>query len=493
MPTVVNLRKMLHRKSAEYCNPCPAGNTTSGGFIVSDKSNLIPGHDIAYYVGSASTIWNYNSDEDAWVQIAASGIAGTFGAGSCGEFRAVSAPGGITTLSATSGSTTTTINTSLSLVRSAKDYEIRVVAGAGMGYSGKVVSNTLGTNCSITVTPASSVSFDNTTRFQITGGSLWFWNAGAGAVGFSVYDRLTNTWTARSVSGMPTTWGTDAQLVSTPGRSSNKGRGFLNGTSTGGNTTTTLNTGRTMLADQWRNYQVRIISGTGAGQVRGISANAVNGVITVESAWTVTPDATSVYRVEGNDDYFYLLGNAASTIYRFSISTNTWTTLTPTTARAGTPGGGMTAGWVDAVLDSDWQDESTTSTHHSAGLVRQNGRYIYSFRGGSTASLDVYDIAANTWLGAVSYGQSAEGFGGGTCSVDLDGMIYIQRDSTGRILRFDVAKNVMEPWTLNPVPNGTAVAGDKMFMTTYNDGGTEIQFLYTMGHSRAELTRWLVV
>ena len=59
-------------------------------------------------------------------------------------------------------------------------------------------------------------------------------NAGAGTVGFSVYDRATNTWTARSVANLPTTWGTDAQLVSTPGRSSQQGNGFVNGTATGG-------------------------------------------------------------------------------------------------------------------------------------------------------------------------------------------------------------------------------------------------------------------
>ena len=95
MTTTVNLRKMLHRKSAEYCAPNPAGNTAAGAFIVSDKSNIIQSHDIAYYVGGASAIWNYNSDQDAWIQLPNSGAAGTFAAGACGEFRAVSAPAGV--------------------------------------------------------------------------------------------------------------------------------------------------------------------------------------------------------------------------------------------------------------------------------------------------------------------------------------------------------------------------------------------------------------
>lgn len=77
--------------------------------------------------------------------------------------------------------------------------------------------------------------------------------------------------------------------------------------------------------------------------------------------------------------------------------------------------------------------------------------------------------------------------------MDIHGKIYIQKDATGRVYTFDVAKNVLEPFVLNPVPQGAAVAGDKMFMTTYEDGGTEINYLYTLGNTRAELTRWLVI
>ena len=112
MATTSKLRKMLHRKSAEYCAQNAAGNTISGAFVVSDKSNMIPSHDIAYYVGGASTIWNYNADNDAWLQIPNSGIAGTFAAGACGEFRALSAPAGTFDKTATAG-TTTSITTNL--------------------------------------------------------------------------------------------------------------------------------------------------------------------------------------------------------------------------------------------------------------------------------------------------------------------------------------------------------------------------------------------
>ena len=47
-----------------------------------------------------------------------------------------------------------------------------------------------------------------------------------------------------------------------------------------------------------RGYQVRIVGGTGAGQVRYVWSNTAN-VITVEEDWDVRPDSTSVYRITG--------------------------------------------------------------------------------------------------------------------------------------------------------------------------------------------------
>lgn len=494
MTLTVNLRKMLHRKAAEYCAPNAAGSTAAGAFIVSDKSDVIPGHDIAYYVGGVSAIWNYNADQDAWQQMPNSGAAGTFAAGACGEFCSLAAPGGNITNTATAG-TTTSFTTNLTITRDLAGCEVRIVGGAGAGYTGKIKGNTLGANSVITLETASGTAFSTTTQYQIFSGSLWFFNSGTTAVGFSVYDRATNTWTARSVTGLPTAWGTDGQLVSTASRTSNKGNGFVNGTATAGAASTiTLEASKTMLLNQWANYQIRIISGTGAGQIRTISSNTAgaSSVITVSAAWTTVPDATSVYRIEGNDDFFYLLGNNAVTMYRYSISGNTWTTLAPTAARTWSPGGGFTADWIDGVQTADWND-GRYAAHYTTVLVRQNGRYLYSFRGGSSNILDVYDIAANTWISNIAYGQQMETFTTGSCSVGLDGYIYIQKDATGRVYRFDVAKNVLEPFVLNPVPQGTAVAGDKMFMTTFREGASEVNFLYTLGNTRPELTRWVVI
>lgn len=480
MTTAFNLRKLLHRKSWEMCTPCPTA-TTAGAFAVSDKYDVIP-NSLAFIATSLSIIYRYDGDEDSWLALPASGAAGTFAAGACGEMRGMGAMGGVFNQTATGGSTTTIV-TNRTIVRSLAGRRIRVIAGAGMGYDSTITSNTIDANSVITV-PAHDVAFDNTTVFQVFSGSFWLKPSGAG--GISVYDLATNTWTARSATGLPS-WATDGQLVSTISSAGS----FATGTATAGAASTLTNSGKSWSTNQWTNYQIRITDGTGKGQIRTISSNTGT-VITVSSAWDLTPDATSVYSIEGNDDFMYLTGNAAVTMYRFQVSTNTWTTLSPTAARGGAPGAGASLNWVDSV--PDWTlGSGEAPLSFGSGLVKQNGRYIYSFRGNTTNILDAYDIAANTWISNIPYGNQFETFSTGTSSFDYGGFIYIQKEGTGRIYRFNISQNTMQAYSTNPHPQSTTVVGQKMFMLPYQDGGTEINFLYTMLHTRAELLRMMVI
>jgi len=68
------------------------------------------------------------------------------------------------------------------------------------------------------------------------------------------------------------------------------------GYSSGGNTTTTLHdTRKTWSSSSFTaSYTVRIISGTGTGQARSISANTST-QLTVSSAWVTPPDSSSLY------------------------------------------------------------------------------------------------------------------------------------------------------------------------------------------------------
>jgi hypothetical protein len=473
MATTNKLRKVLHKKAWEFCAPTYFVNTNNGASIAGDDGAM-PQRDCIYFINAASGIYNYNADQDSWLQLPNSGIAGAYGAGACLDFRVVGMLGGNLQNTATAG-TTTTITTNRTITRDIRGCRIRVVAGTGVGYNGTVASNTTGANAVITVTPANGVAFDATTVYMVWSGSLWYFNPGSTAVGFSVYDRATNTWTAKSVTGLPTAWGTTGQLIGTGSVTST----FDSGTSSGTNTTTTLNdTAKAWQVNAWTNYQIRITAGTGAGQYRTVASNTAN-AITVSAAWTVTPDATSQYAIEGNDDFMYLLGNNAVTLYRYSIINNTWTTLAPTAARAAAMGAGGCADWIGSVNDPDWSGAQGKTLVQGTTFVKQNGRYIYSLRGAGSGGLDVYDIALNTWYSSVAYGQSTETFTTGSFSVQYGGYIYITKENTGRIFRFDVAKHVLEPWATNLYPQSTTVEGDKAFVTTYVDGNTVIPFYYT--------------
>ena len=485
MATTVNLKKLLHRKAWETCTSAPVA-TTAGGFIVSDKYDVVnSGH--IMMMTSAAAVYLYEADADGWTALPTSGATGTFGAGSCGEYRLLGAMGGAFTQTATAGSTTT-ITTNRTIVRSLAGKRIRVIAGAGLGYDDTIASNTLGTNAVITVTTPSGVAFDATTQFQVLSGSLWFFNAGAGAVGFSVYDIATNAWNGRSVTGLPTTWNTTGQLVSTIGLAGS----FATGLATAGGATTLTNGLKSWATNMFANFQVRITGGTGKGQIRPIASNTGT-VLTVSTAWAVNPDATSTYSIEGNGDVFYLLGNNAVTMYKYTVSTNTWATLAPVAARAGAMAGGGTADWVDNVVG--WDNE-TQVAHYSKTLYKQNGRYIYSFRGGATSTLDVYDIAANTWISGVAYGYQQETFTTGSSSCDMNGIIYLMKEATGRTFAFDVAKHIIEPFTTNTAQvqlGGTAVDGDKIALVPYVDGATKINYVYQIRHSGADFVRMMVI
>lgn len=479
------LSKLLHPKIWEQRTPCPAA-AASGAFVVSDKLNLTPKAP-AIFVASASSIWRYEGMEDGWQQLPNSGATGVFGPGACGEVRGLGAMGGTFTQTATGG-TTTTINTNRTIVMSLVGRRVRVIAGSGMGYEGTVSKNTLGTNSVVTVTPTSSVAFDATTQYQIYSSSFWFFNPGTTAVGFSVYDFATNAWTSRSVTNLPTAFGTDGVLVGTPAAAAGP---FATGTLTSATSTTAVNSGKSWATNMWANYQLRITNGTGKGQIRLISSNTAT-TITVPT-WTVTPDSTSEYVIESNDDSFYLFGNASVSTYRFTVSSNSWAVLAPVSARSGAIGAGGSANWIESV--SSWvlsPNESPESLLQSGSLLKQNGRYIFSFRGGGSSTLDVYDIVSNTWVSGVTYGNQMETFSAGSSSLDVDGKIYIQKEATGRIFQFDLDEFRLLPFSTTNAVQSTAVAGNKMFALPFVSGTDKINFLYSLQHSLTTLIRCAV-
>jgi hypothetical protein len=474
MPTTNGNRKILDLKRWEFCTPAPGAS--GAGMLISSARSF---RQQQLFIRSITEAYVYNPAEDGWVLIPNPSLAAALAAGASATAAAIGlgTATGASSLTATAG-TTSTITTNQTLARDLRGYKVHIVAGPNAGAVLDIVSNTVGANGVITVATQAS-AFSASTVYRLLTPTWYVAGNGSTASGsFRKYDYATNTWT--TLANMPASFGTDAKLIATPSIVDAAFKSFATGTATSATSTTLVQTGKTWTASQWINSQVRITAGTGAGQVRTITANTAD-TLTV-ATWTTTPDATSQYAIEGSDDFLYLMGNNAVTLYRYSISANTWTTISPVAARAAAPGVGMSGHWVHSSPGAEWNNESAIL----------NGRYIYSFQGNATSSLHRYDIAGNTWA-TITYAPSTETLTTGTKYALQNGTLYIQKDATGRLFSYDFARSELFPWGTMLYPQGAATVGDTAFDVIYRDGATDILYVYMILNSSNVLLRQMVI
>ena len=328
---------------------------------------------------------------------------------------------------ATSGSTTTIVDTSKSwTVDEFAGMWVMIVDGTGEGQMVRITSNT-----ATTLTfPAITTGTDATSVYQIT----------AGQPAYAI------------------------------------------GVATSGSATTVVNSAKSWTTNQWTNYQVRIISGTGVGQVRTIASNTGT-TLTISAGATI--DSTSVYVIESNDDFIFLLGNNAVTMYRYSISGNSWSVVAPTVARTGAPSTGMCADFIGFSHNSVWANES----------VIRDGRYIYSMRGGAGALIDRFDIAGGTsgagaWE-AVTY-IGTETFTTGSSAFQSGEWLYIRKDATNRFFKYSVVRNAIFPFNTNTYTDGAALLGQKIWVKSL-DSTEEVSWVYSLQNTGTALHRVLII
>lgn len=462
MTLTVNLKKGLHQKRWEPCAVVPFQKSAGVQFAAAvDKIFLLSSTSVPSYV--------YTLAEGSWAAIpTVTGISGSFGTGTTSRWHAHGPSG------TASAGTTTTITTGLTIVRDLRGSKIRITGGPNAGLDLTIVSNTTGANAVITVA-AQSNAFSGSTTFVLLTGRLWCVVGGA-SPGFGYYDWAFNTWTSRSVTGLTAGSSNTGNLIGTTGIESGA---LITGTATAGAATTLTDSGKAWVTNALAAFQVRITGGTGAGQVRKITSNT-DTVLTV-STWTTNPDNTSTYTIEPDEDSFYFIGNLAVTMYKYSISGNSWSTVNPSVARSNSPGNGCTGSIPVTVTDSAWTDVTQP----------QNGRYIYSFRGNSFTDLARYDIAANSWS-AITYGGQADTFNTGTCAVVQNERILIVIGGTNRCIYFDVVKNEMMPLSTLGYPGAGGSDGCRLALMTYTEGGVSIPFLYLLRDGGTEMFRQML-
>lgn len=486
MTTTVNLRKILDPKRWEILNT----NTVywSGGGVFLSPSHHVK--QLVMYSSGQSFQYLYDVEEDAVIQLPSANGLQTYGTGSaltCVPWSIGSTTSG-SSLTATAG-TTSTITTNQTLRRDLRGWQIWIMEGPNAGQLLTISKNTVGTNSVITV-PTQASAFTTATKFRLMT-PRWFLLGASSSTSTALvfFDYATHSWYGGTAlaSGLPTTFATDSIMTSTPSFNEDGFVSIATGTATSATATTLVNSGKSWTSGQWVNYQIRITGGTGAGQIRTITASDATSVTV--ATWTTTPDSTSTYSIEGNDDYLYLMGNNAVTLYRFSINNGSWTTLSPSVARGAAPGIGVSASWINGSTDADWTNENSII----------NGRRLYSVRGGTSPVIDYYDIPSNAWTNDIVYPTTTWEYWGSVSGQQLviDSKIYMLSRGT-TFMRFDPVTSDMNAWSqfptiTDPQYTPTQYVGRMCFRAFYKDGNTKINYLYFVHPSTFYLMRCMVI
>ena len=500
--------------------------------VCSDLRNDISRNPFVYQLVSAAILNRYNIITKGSAFAANPGLGGTFGAGAATAF--VPSFGLVGTIAAGATTTSVTLTTALPTAVGVNmlanrggsgeyGYKLRIIDN-GAGGSGKtaeryITGNTGGTTPTITVLSAFGFTPVSGSRYEIVAGRVAMLSAGTlAATSWRSFEVATNTLASMTQTNLPATIGTDSSLMvldeqyvpynNSPGDGMIKGaynydtgvvaRYALTATATAAGTLTGQATlgDAVVLANEYRNFQIRIVEDTtnvtAVGQRRIIASHTAGAspVYTLGTNWTVTPSATAKYVIE-LPNLILLRSSATTTVYTYNytdatinngtnnIVANAWSTAYFGVAPAANAAGGM---WAPS-----WGIEPDQNRYG-------RNSFCYFFRGGA-ATLDVLDIAGaitGTWTGAIVYDGSpgalpTTGSGGCYSPFDNEGRMFYMNLYTasqiGQMYRFDVENRVLSAFTPTDfLQTGTAVVGNRMAAYCAIDGTDTYDTVFLQSH-----------
>lgn len=190
--------------------------------------------------------------------------------------------------------------------------------------------------------------------------------------------------------------------------------------------------------------------------------------------YSISTSSNAIYY--GN---MYLVGNNSTTIYRYNLGANTWST---TSANSANPAFPLVPGTVGAGCSMRW-------------LPMFDKDYLYIIRGGGTNNIYVYNLSTNT-MTSETYFPNTETFSTGStvATRSLGGVtstFLIQKDVSMRVLEYNPGTQRMLP-KLNQwlYPTGTAVVGDRGTCLTSPSG---IEFYYLLLSSSTGFVRCALI
>lgn len=509
---------------------------SAGTALIYDLRSTEDRHPEIFSLNNSTTLNGYHVKNDGWTFIGSPALSTSFGAGASGVYAPSHGARGTLSVGATASTITpsATIGTAVGVNQLAgrgdkRGYRIRIIDN-GAGGSGKteerlIIGNSSGTTPTIRLESALSFVPVAGASFEILSGRAYLLGAGTAAAGiFKYWDPALNIFSGNLANtNLPVTIGTDSSFVvldelyvphtRLPSEGFLVGSGTYNGgalncltaTATSATTITGQVTGgdSAVLANEYRNFQIRVVEDavnpTAVGQRRKISSHTAgpSAVYTV-STWTVTPSSTAKFVLE-NANEILLFTSASANTFTYSAfaiaggqAADTWSTTTYG-ARSLAVGTGVSSFQAfGMILDQD-----------------KNLRYsqIYSFRGGSTAALDILDIAGaanGSWSNTVTYGSIGTTFSTGTSlaydpygiaptlTEPIDGrgcFAYIQLNGTGNFYRFNAFCRSINQWTQLAYPQSTLAVGQRLAITTFidPDGGAKVSELIHQRSSAPEL------
>jgi hypothetical protein len=379
-------------------------------------------------------------------------------------------------------------------------FKIRIIGnsagGSGKTESAYIIGNTGGTTPTLYLDTPLSFTPQVGDAYEIRSGRLYLLGAGAAAAGqWKYYDIATNSFSANlSITNLPATINTDSSFLgldeSYVPYDADPGEGYfgiLAATATAATSITGTVAGADagVLANEYRNFQIRIVEDTvtptAVGQRRNITSHTAGAspVYTVP-AWTVTPSANAKFVIENNGDRILLWSSASSSTFTYNIAANTWDTTTFAARSAAHAAGSIAC--PSFFIRPDAQKLSRNS-------------YVFVFRGGAGAVVDLFDIAGGTtglWTAAIVYGGSGMTFTTGTTFTPdpytgNGRFAFINPNGGQRCLKFDVKNRVLSPAFYLRYPMSTAAVGQRMATAMFVDGATKLVFILLQRIAGAEV------
>ncbi|AUB37525.1 hypothetical protein COO91_03470 [Nostoc flagelliforme CCNUN1] len=508
----------------------------SGAGLIFDLRNNGDKHPEIFQLAANTVLNAYHVKNDGWSFVGSPALVGTFSAGAAGVFAPSHGPRGAIAAGATT--TKITASSTIGIVvgvnqlagrDDARGYKIRIIDN-GAGGSGKteerlIVANTSSTTPTIILSTALSFTPVAGSTFEILSGRCYLLSAGTTANGmWKYFDPALCLFSGNlSVTNLPSSVSTDSCFVAldelyvpytnSPGEGFLVGAGTYNGGGTGcliaTATSSTTITGQasagdaSVVANEYRNFQIRIVEDTGnptaTGQRRRIASHTAgpSPVYTI-TAWTITPSATCKFVIENNNDIL-LWASAALQTYSYAAfnsvggqSADSWSSSAYASRGSSTGPGCMAFQPFGMLLDAE-----------------KNSRYshIHAFRGNSTNSLDILDIAGaatGVWSNGVAMGSNAQTFSGGSClaydpvgiaptpSEQVDGRgqwAYINVNAGQSFFRYNAYARKMSQWAQLRYTQGAAVVGQRIATSPIVDASdsTKIGGIFLVRSSGPEM------